>query len=165
MIIRHKGRNTELFIRLEKVRRLQTGTVGNGRPLQRTSDQSLLQTSKRAHHRSNSCRAPEAAPYFSGSDRGASGGRPSELHEFESELANLKATVEMARARSYSWSKKGYGWCTYNSPQLKLENDKIKTALQDAETTRFGKEGEVTILRKKIEKVGFNSGFVYASAD
>ncbi|KAL5523772.1 hypothetical protein ACEPAG_7945 [Sanghuangporus baumii] len=46
------------------------------------------------------------------------------------ELVSLKSTVEM----------------------LKLENDRVKSALKDAEIARFAKEGEVTMLRKKVEK-------------
>ncbi|KAL5485216.1 hypothetical protein ACEPAI_7858 [Sanghuangporus weigelae] len=50
--------------------------------------------------------------------------------ELHVELVSLKSTVEM----------------------LKLENDRVKSALKDAEIARFAKEGEVTMLRKKVEK-------------
>ncbi|EJD02972.1 uncharacterized protein FOMMEDRAFT_168072 [Fomitiporia mediterranea MF3/22] len=51
-------------------------------------------------------------------------------YQQEKEAEDLKATVE----------------------KLRLENERAKKALQDAELSRFAREGEVTILRKKIEK-------------
>ena len=36
---------------------------------------------------------------------------------------------------------------------MNKENEKIQTALKEAMDVKFAKEGEVTILRKNIEKV------------
>jgi hypothetical protein len=37
--------------------------------------------------------------------------------------------------------------------QLRKDNERIQTALQDAMNVRMAKEGEVSVLRKNIEKV------------
>lgn len=37
--------------------------------------------------------------------------------------------------------------------QLRKDNERMQTALQDAINARLAKEGEVTVLRKNMEKV------------
>ena len=39
--------------------------------------------------------------------------------------------------------------------QLRKDNERIQSALQDAVNIRMAKEGEVSVLRKNIEKVIF----------
>ena len=41
----------------------------------------------------------------------------------------------------------------YTISQLRKDNDRIQSALQDALNVRMAKEGEVSVLRKNMEKV------------